>query len=55
MPRGELLEQDEAAMPALDLDVGQTATRSMHVTAEHIRAYAELSGTETLFTSMRSS
>jgi len=38
------LEQDEASMPALDLDVGQTATRSMHVTAEHIRAYAELSG-----------
>ena len=31
-------------MPALDLTPGQTATRSLTLTAEHVRGYAELSG-----------
>jgi len=31
-------------MAGLDLDVGQCATRSMQVTAEHVRMYAEISG-----------
>ena len=32
------------AAPATRLTVGQTATRSMTVTAEHVKTYAELSG-----------
>jgi acyl dehydratase len=31
-------------MPPLDLTPGQTATRSLTLTAEHVRGYAELSG-----------
>ncbi len=31
-------------MPGLDLSPGQTANRSLTLTAEHVRAYAELSG-----------
>ena len=31
-------------MPGLDLSPGQTATRSLTLTAEHVRGYAELSG-----------
>jgi acyl dehydratase len=31
-------------MPALDLHPGQIATRSLTLTAEHVRGYAELSG-----------
>jgi acyl dehydratase len=31
-------------MPGLDLSPGQTATRSMTLTAQHVRTYAELSG-----------
>lgn len=28
----------------LDLEIGRTATRSMHVTPEHVRAYARITG-----------
>jgi len=31
-------------MPGLDLSTGQTATRSLTLTAQHVRGYAELSG-----------
>ena len=31
-------------MPALDLTVGQTASRSNTITAEHVKRYAEISG-----------
>ena len=31
-------------MAGLDLEIGQIATRAMHVTAEHVRMYAEISG-----------
>lgn len=31
-------------MPGLELTPGQTATRSLTLTAEHVRGYAELSG-----------
>jgi len=31
-------------MPGLDLTPGQTATRSLTLTAEHVRGYAQLSG-----------
>ena len=31
-------------MPGLDLSPGQTATRSLTLTAEHVRGFAELSG-----------
>ena len=31
-------------MPGLDLSPGQTATRSLTLTARHVRGYAELSG-----------
>ena len=31
-------------MPALDLTPGQTATRSLTLTADHVRGYSELSG-----------
>jgi acyl dehydratase len=31
-------------MPGLDLSTGQTATRSLTLTAEHVRGYAALSG-----------
>jgi hypothetical protein len=37
MPRGEVSEQGEGGTVAgLDLDVGQSATRSMLVTPEHV-------------------
>jgi acyl dehydratase len=31
-------------MPVLDLTLGQTATRALTLTADHVRAYAEITG-----------